>query len=64
MDIFDLLDKLEEIGDDNLTGCPDIYIQIGNMQVPLRGVKYFSEIDGVCDECIVLGDSEEPKLIL
>lgn len=63
MDIFDLLDKLEEISLDSKVNCPDVYIQIGNMQAPLGGIKYFPE-SSVSYETIVLGDSEEPKLIL
>lgn len=63
MDIFDLLDKLEEISIDNKTDCPEIYIQIGNLEVPLRGVKYYPE-SRVNYESIVLGDTEDPKLIL
>lgn len=54
MDIFDLLDKLEEISYDkkleefsydNKTDCPYIYIQIGDIQVPLYSVKYCPESD-------------------
>ena len=43
MDIFDLLEKLEEIGDNYEPNCPEIYIQIDDMQAPLRSVKYFPE---------------------
>lgn len=64
MDIFDVLDKLEDISYDNKTGCPRIYIQIGDMQLPLMGISYYPEVKGVMDECIVLGDTESPKLIL
>jgi len=63
MDIFDLLDKLEEISYEYKTNCPQIYIQIGDMQAPLKGVKYFPE-SGVNYEAIVLSSEEEPKLIL
>ena len=63
MDIFDLLDKLEEIGDDYEPNCPEIYIQIGDMQAPLRSVKYFPE-SVVNYGAIVLSDCENPKLIL
>lgn len=63
MDIFDLLDKLEEISIENKTDCPQIYIQIGDMQVPLRGIRYFPE-SNVNYEAIVLSSSENPKLIL
>ena len=63
MDIFDLLDNLEEIGDDNLTDCPEIYIQIGDMQAPLRSVKYFPESD-INNESIILSSNKEAKLIL
>lgn len=63
MDIFDLLDKLEEISVENKTDCPDIYVQIGDIQAPLRSVKYFPE-SSVNDEAIVLSSSESPKLIL
>lgn len=63
MDIFDLLDKLEEISYENKTDCPQIYIQIGDMQMPLRGVKYIPE-SSVNYEAIVLSSDESPKLIL
>lgn len=63
MDIFDLLDKLEEISVENKTDCPQIYIQIGDMQMPLMGARYFPE-SSVNYEAIVLSDSENPKLIL
>lgn len=63
MDIFDLLEKLEEIGDDYEPNCPEIYIQIGDIQAPLRSVKYFPE--SVANyEAIVLSSSKNPKLIL
>lgn len=61
MDIFDLLDKLEDIN--NKSDYPEIYIKIGNIQAPLRSVKYFPE-DDVVYESIVLSSEEEPKLIL
>lgn len=63
MDIFDLLEKLEEISIDNKTDCPSIYIQIGNMQVPLMNVKYCPESD-LNYEAIILSDTENPKVIL
>lgn len=63
MDIFDLLEKLEEIGDDYEPNCPEIYIQIGDTQAPLRSVKYFPE-SSVNYEAIVLSSGENPKLIL
>lgn len=63
MDIFDLLDKLEEISIDNKTDCPGIYIQIGNMQAPLGNVKYCPESD-LNYEAIILSDKENPKVIL
>lgn len=63
MDIFDLLDRLEEIGDDYEPNCPEIYIQIGDMQAPLRSVKYFHE--SVANYgTIVLSSNENPKLVL
>lgn len=63
MDIFDLLDRLEEISLDNKTYCPEIYIQIGNTQVPLQNVNYFPETVDYC-EAIVLSDSSDPKLMV
>ena len=63
MDIFDLLDKLEEISIHNKLDRPEIYIQIGDTQVPLRCVKYYPEND-VIYESIVLSSEDEPKLIL
>ena len=63
MDIFELLDKLEEISYENKTYCPEIYIQIGDMQAPLRSVRYFPE-SSVSNEAIVLSNGENPKLIL
>lgn len=63
MDIIDLLEKLEEIGDDYEPNCPEIYIQIGDMQAPLRSVKYFPE--SVANYgTIVLSSNKNPKLIL
>lgn len=63
MDIFDLLEKLEEIGDDYEPNCPEIYIQIGDIQAPLRSVKYFPE-SIVNYGAIVLSSNDNPKLIL
>ena len=63
MDIFELLDKLEEIGNKNETDCPEIYIQIGDMQAPLSGVRYFPE-SSVNYESIVFSNKENVKLIL
>jgi len=63
MDIFDLLDKIEEISVENKLDCPHIYIQIGDIQAPLRSVKYFPE-GSVNNEAIVLSSGENPKLIL
>lgn len=63
MDIFDLVDKLEEICDNYEPIYPEIYIQIGDMQAPLRSVKYLPE-SSVNYESIVLSSEEEPKLIL
>lgn len=63
MDIYNLLDKLEEIGDDYEPNCPEIYIQIGDIQAPLRSVKYFPE--SVANYgAIVLSSDESPKGIL
>jgi len=61
MDIFDLLEKLEDIN--NESDCPEIYIQIGDVQAPLRSVKYYPEND-VVYESIVLSSEDEPKLVL
>lgn len=61
MDIFDLMDKLEDIN--NESDCPEIYIQIRDTQVPLRSVKYYPEND-VVYESIVLSSEDEPKLTL
>ena len=63
MDIFDLLDRLEEISIDNKTDCPKIYIQIGDTQVPLQSVNYLPETV-VNYEAIVLSDSRDPKLMM
>lgn len=63
MDIFDLLDRLEEISYDNKTDCPKIYIQIGNTQVPLQSVNYFPETEANY-EAIVLSNSKDPKLMM
>ena len=64
MDIFDLLDNLEKISYENKTDCPRIYIQIGDIQVPLLGVHYYPETDVYC-ETIILSDGEVPtKMIL
>lgn len=60
MDIFDLLDRLEEISVGNKTYCPKIYIQIGDAQVPLQSVNYLPETVDYC-EAIVLSDSSDPK---
>lgn len=64
MDIFDLLNNIEDISVKNKLECPRIYIQLGDMQLPLMGISYYPEVKGVMDECIVLGDTENPKLIL
>ena len=61
MDIFNLLEKLEEIN--GKADYPEIYIRIGDMIVPLRSVKYIPE--SVANyEAIVLSSEEEPKLVL
>lgn len=61
MDIFNLLDKLEEIN--GKADYPEIYIRIEDMIVPLRSVKYIPE-SNVNYESIVLSSEEEPKLVL
>ena len=61
MDIYDLLDKLEEIS--SKAGYPEIYIQIGDMEAPLRSVKYLPE-SNVNYESVALSSEDEPKLIL
>ena len=63
MDIFDLLDRLEDISYDNKTDCPKIYIQIGDQQVPLQSVNYLPET-AANYEAIVLSDSRNPKLMM
>ena len=63
MDIFHLMDELEDIEREDKFDYPQIYIQIGDMQAPLRSVKYIPE-SYVNYEAIVLSDSENPKLIL
>ena len=63
MDIFDLLDKLEEISIHNKLDRPEIYIQIGDTQIPLRSVNYLPETV-VNHEAIVLSDSRNPKLMI
>ena len=61
MDIFDLLDRLEEIS--GKADCPQIYIQIGDMVAPLRSVKYLPE-SKVNYESIVFSSGENSKLVL
>ena len=43
---------------------PEVYIQINGIQAPVNGICYFTEVDGVIDESVVIGNKKEPKLIL
>ena len=43
---------------------PEVYIQINGVQVPVNGICYFPEVDGVMEESVVIGNTKEPKLIL
>lgn len=63
MDIFHLMDELEDIEREDKFDYPQIYIQIGDIQVPLQSVRYIPE-SYVNYEAIVLSSEEEPKLIL
>ena len=63
MDIFELLDKLEDLSVSERLGCPDIYIRIGNMMVPLQDVRYYPE-SNMNSESIVLGDKENSRFLL
>lgn len=64
MTVFELMDALDDIIDASDVLAPEVYIQIGNMQVPVSGVEYFPEIKGIVRESVVIGDSENPNLIL
>ena len=64
MTVFELMDALDDIINTSDVLAPEVYIQIGNMQVPVSGVEYFPEIKGIVGESVVIGDSENPNLIL
>ena len=64
MTVFELIDRLESIAySDNCTD-PEVYIQIGDWQTPIKGITYFPETKGICWESVVIGDKKKPKLIL
>ena len=63
MDIFHLMDELEDIEREDRFDYPQIYIQIGDIQAPLRSVKYFPE-SYINNESIILSSNKEPKLVL
>ena len=63
MDIFELLDKLEDLSVSEKPRCPDIYIRIGNMMVPLQDVRYYPE-SNINSERIILGDKENSRFLL
>lgn len=64
MTVFELMDALDDVINTSGVLAPEVYIQIGNMQVPVSGVEYFPEIKNVAGESVVIGDSEKPNLIL
>ena len=64
MRLFELRDALEDILFMDGVYDPEVFIQIGDFQAPIVGIKYFPEIDGVVGESVVIGSVKEPKLIL
>ena len=64
MTLHDLIWELDKIACTKDVEDPQVYIQVGNIQVPLMGVAHFPEVDSVCDEAIILGDIKNPNLIL
>lgn len=64
MTVFELMDALDDVIYADGVLVPEVYIQIGNMQVPVSRVEYFPEIKGIAGESVVIGDSENPNLIL
>ena len=63
MVLSELINKLEDIlfeTDDD----PEVYINIGNWQTPVNGVKHFPEIRNVCWESVVISDDKKPNLII
>ena len=63
MTLNDLIWQLQDITFDT-DDDPEVYIQIGTQQCRLNGISHFKEIENVCDEVVVLGDSKKPILVL
>lgn len=64
MTVNDFYDKVNEIFEECEYGDSEVYIQIGNSQCKLKGIALYKEVEGVCNESIVLGDLEKPKLFV
>lgn len=64
MTVFELMDALDDIINTIGVLAPEVYIQVGNIQVPVSGISYFPEIEGIVGESVVIGDSKNPNLIL
>ena len=64
MTVYDLIWELDKITCIDGVLDPEVFIQIGDIQAPIVGIKYFPEVDGVVGESVVIGSVEEPKLIL
>ena len=58
MTVFDLIDALESIQYSDNTIDPEVFIQIGDIQAPIVGIKYFPEVDA-----LELLKAQEPKLV-
>lgn len=64
MRLFELRDALENILFIDGVYDPEVFIQIGDIQAPIVGIKYFPEVDGVMGESVVIWNKREPKLML
>lgn len=63
MTVFELIDQLKSIAYSDNSIDSEVYIQIGDIQTPIIGIRYFPE-SSVNYEAIVLSSDENPKLIL
>lgn len=63
MTLKDLILKLEEL-ELKTDNDPEVYVQIGMRQCRADGATFFPEIENICDDCIVISDTNKPNLVL
>lgn len=63
MTIEELYDELE-VRAFTSDGDAEVLIQIGELQAPISGFTFVTEVPHVVGKCMILGDSKKPKLFL